>query len=71
MMLSFAASEISFNYLDAEEIAGLCVRVRYGVYKSPLLALAYLFFSDVPLQHSEVHKLNCIMTLIFLHPHIN
>jgi hypothetical protein len=68
MTLSLAASLISINHLAAEEIAGLCVRVRYRVYKSPLLDLAFWFFSDAPLQHSAVHKPDCTMTVIFLHP---
>jgi hypothetical protein len=70
MMLGLA-SEIGINQSAAEEIAGLCIRVRDRVYKSPLLDLASLFFSDVPLQHSEVHKPNCTMTAIFLHPQNN
>jgi len=70
MMLSLA-SEISINHLAAEEIAGSCIRVRYRVYKSPFLDLAFLFFSDVPLQNSEVHKPKCTMTVIFLHPYNN
>lgn len=69
-MLSLA-SEISINHLAVEEIADLRIRVRYRVYKSPLLDLAFLFFSEVRLQRSEVHKPNCTMTAIFLHPYNN